>query len=352
MIAPPRAETMAEPLSIRGLSRRFRGADGSTRGVIEVDLEVAAGSLLALVGPSGSGKSTLLRLIAGLDRPDRGTIRLGQRDLAGILPAERDLGIVFDDAALYDHLDAASNVALALDRLRLDAETRRVRVAEALSTAGAAPLAGRRAESLSSGERRRVALARAIARRPGLLLLDEPLGQLDRPARLELRDEVLRLQRACGATAIVVTHDHEDAIAIADAVAFICAGRMLQKGAAATLLRRPAHVEVARGFGPAPMNVLETDGGWIAFSAGSVEIGPEDAGAADDWRAVASIERHGPRLPGALATARLADGRRVRLDALRVVDAGAVGLRVPAEEIRRFGADGRALDAIGPSDRY
>lgn len=320
-------------LSVRGLARRYGSA-----GLHGVDLDVAAGELLAIVGPSGGGKSTLLRLIAGLDRPQSGRIGVDGHDVAGVPPHQRGIGFTFDDAALYEHLPVRTNLALALDRERLAGDDRARRIDEALSLAGARHLADRIAETLSAGERRRVALARAVVRRPPLLLLDEPLGHLDRTSRLELRDDLRTLQRATGATAIVVTHEHEDALDIADRIAFLAAGRILQIDLPAMLWQRPMRIEVALGFGPSPMNAVPERDGWVAFRP--EDLRPE--GGARGWRASATLERVGPPLPGATSTLTLGDGSRVRIPA-RALSA-AVGwsgeISVPEEALHRFAADG------------
>lgn len=299
---------MAARLELRALTRRYDGGGG----IESVDLDVASGELLAITGPSGSGKSTLVRLVAGLESPNAGAVLLDARDVTKLAPHERDIGMTFDDGALYEHLDVRHNVEAGLDRRGIRGAVGRATAIEALTLVGAAHLKDRRPESLSAGERRRVALARAVARKPALLLLDEPLTHLDRAARLDLREDVRAAQRAIGATTLLVTHDHEDAIAIADRVAFLSAGRVRQVGVAAELLARPLHVAVAQGFGPQPMNLVAApDGGTFGFRPDDVRLQPQTTGQPEEWSAEGTILHRG----GGSLTFGLADGTRVRTSA-------------------------------------
>lgn len=334
---------MGAALSLRGLERRFGEA-----GLRGVDLEAKAGELLGVVGPSGSGKSTLLRLVAGLDRPDRGEILLDGVAVTRRPPVERSIGMTFDDGALYEHLDVRSNITIALDAARLGAREEAAAIDAAAELARCRPLLGRRAESLSSGERRRVALARAVVRRPALLLLDEPLGQLDRAARLDLRDDLRGLQRATGATTLLVTHDHEDAIAIADRIAYLAAGRILQIGSPLELWRSPAHLEVARGFGPLPMNIVARGDASLAFRGEDLEFAPPDALPPEGgWSTLATVPEaaSGGLVPGAATTLIGAEGERIRCPAERLPPGlpplGVIRLLVRSERLIAFAPDGR-----------
>ena len=250
-------------LRVERLSKSY----GPVRAVDDVTLEVPPGSTLALVGPSGCGKSTLLRLVAGLEAPDGGRVLLGGADATRVPTQRRDLGMVFQDYALFPHLNVADNVAFGLVERRWGAAARRERVAEMLELVGLAGLGRRRVTELSGGQQQRVALARALAPRPGLLLLDEPLSNLDEALRAELRAEVAELLDALGTEAVYVTHDQVEAFAVADAVAVMRAGRIVQVGRAQELLAAPADAWTARFLGHE--NVWEgTEAASVALAAG------------------------------------------------------------------------------------
>ncbi|SFD01243.1 ABC transporter ATP-binding protein [Streptomyces aidingensis] len=214
-----------------------------------VDLTVAEHEIVCVLGPSGSGKSTLLRVIAGLQRPDAGTVRLAGRDQAGVPAHRRGLGLMFQDHQLFPHRDVGANIAFGP---RVRGETRAVtaaRVAELLELVGLPGAARRPVASLSGGEQQRVALARALAPRPRLLMLDEPLGQLDRGLRERLVVELRQLFRTLGTTVLAVTHDQGEAFALADRVVVMDRGRIAQSGSPVAVWERPASAFVARFLG-------------------------------------------------------------------------------------------------------
>ena len=217
----------------------------------DIDLAVAEGEYVALLGPSGCGKSTLLRLVAGFSRPTAGTIALEGRSVSGpgtfIPPEDRGIGMVFQSYALWPHLDVAGNVGYGLRALGRAA--RAARVAEALETVGLAGFQSRRVQSLSGGQRQRVALARCLAMRPRVMLLDEPLANLDAHLREAMVEEFAHLHRATGATILYVTHDQTEALALADRIAVMDQGRVLQQGSPDTVWQEPASAEVARFLG-------------------------------------------------------------------------------------------------------
>lgn len=217
-------------IEIRQLSKAYRGAP---RALDSVDLDVAAGELLVVVGPSGSGKTTLLRLIAGLEQPTQGTIRFGERDLTRVPPHQRQVAMVFQDLALYSHLRVRENLAFGLAEERKPApgsQPTAERVLEVAQMLGIQQLLDRYPAKLSGGEQQRVALGRAIARRPAVLLFDEPLSSLDTKRRRTLRQEIKAVQRQLAVPAIYVTHDEDDALALADRVAVLEEGRLQQVG--------------------------------------------------------------------------------------------------------------------------
>ena len=220
-----------------------------------VELEVAEGEVVALLGPSGSGKSTLLRVVAGLHRPDTGRVVLAGEDATAVPVHRRGIGVVFQDQALFHHRDVWGNVAFGL-RMR-DARREEIerRVAELLELVGLAGFERRSIATLSGGERQRVALARALAPEPRVLLLDEPLGSLDRPLRERLLDDLEGIFDAVRVTALYITHDFAEAFAIGDRVAILRAGHVVQAGTPDEVWARPATEDVARFLGLA--NVRE-----------------------------------------------------------------------------------------------
>ena len=220
-----------------------------------VELEVAEGEVVALLGPSGSGKSTLLRVVAGLQRPDTGRVVLAGEDATAVPVHRRGIGVVFQDQALFHHRDVWGNVAFGL-RMR-DARREEIerRVAELLELVGLAGFERRSIATLSGGERQRVALARALAPEPRVLLLDEPLGSLDRPLRERLLDDLEGIFDAVRVTALYITHDFAEAFAIGDRVAILRAGHVVQAGTPDEVWARPATEDVARFLGLA--NVRE-----------------------------------------------------------------------------------------------
>jgi thiamine transport system ATP-binding protein len=235
-----------------GAGLRCRGlvaAPGGTVVLRGANLEVPAGTLTVLVGPSGAGKTTLLRVVAGLATLDGGTVELDGRDLAGVPPHRRRVGLVFQEPRLFPNLDVAGNVAFALRVAGVGRHRRRVRAAALLDEVGLAGFAGRPTAGLSGGERQRVALARALAMQPELLLLDEPLAAVDPERREELRRLVHGVQRERSITTVYVTHDRAEAAELGDRVALMLDGLIVQHDRPAALFERPSTALVARFFG-------------------------------------------------------------------------------------------------------
>ena len=241
---------MTEPLlRIAGLTKRF----GAFEAVSDVSLDLAPGEFVCLLGPSGCGKSTLLRLVAGFEAPTSGTIRLGGQDLAALPPHRRPVNMMFQSYALFPHRNVGRNVAYGLAGLGRSARTERV--AELLRLVRLDGFEARMPDTLSGGQRQRVALARALAREPKVLLLDEPLGALDRSLREETQGELRALQRRLGTSFVVVTHDATEAMTMADRIGVMDRGRLVQIGDPASLYERPASRFVAGLLGD--VNLIE-----------------------------------------------------------------------------------------------
>jgi thiamine transport system ATP-binding protein len=246
-------------LAVLGATVRFDDLEA----VSGVDLSVADGETLALLGPSGSGKTTLLRAIAGLQRLDSGRVLWNGTDLDDVPTHSRRFGVVFQDFALFPHLDVGRNVEFGLRMAGMEASERRDRVATALARVELAGFERRRIDTLSGGQAQRVALARALAPEPRMLLLDEPLGSLDRPLRERLVVEIHELLDRLSITALYVTHDQSEAFAVADRVAVIRRGRIEQRGLPEDVWRRPATEFVAEFLG-FPTIITATVGGGLA----------------------------------------------------------------------------------------
>ncbi len=236
-------------LTIERVHKRF----GPSTAVDGVSLDLVAGEHLALIGPSGCGKSTMLLLVAGLLHPDAGVVRIGDRTVAGdgawVEPDRRRVGMVFQDYALFPHLTVAANIAFGLNRLTRGEQA--ARVAEVLALVGLEELSGRYPHELSSGQQQRVALARSLAPAPDVILLDEPFSNLDRALRDSLRVETKNVLRRAGATAVLVTHDHSEALGFGDRVAVMRGGRVLQVGPPEEVFELPEDSFVAEFLGVA-----------------------------------------------------------------------------------------------------
>ena len=263
-------------LRIRGLTVRY----GSALAVEDVALDVAVGEVVALLGPSGSGKSTILRAVAGLIPIVAGTVELDGRSLAGIEPAARHVGLMFQDYALFPHRDVGANVGFGPRMQRLDRAAVDARVHEVLGLVGLAGLERRPVASLSGGEQQRVALARALAPSPRALLLDEPLGSLDRALREQLTVQLRELFTALGSTVVTVTHDQSEAFTLADRVVLLRGGRVVQAGAALDVWRTPADGWAARFLGFANVVAVSVRGGSAATPWGHVATARADGPAA------------------------------------------------------------------------
>jgi len=289
-----------------------------------IDLTVADREVVCVLGPSGSGKSTLLRAIAGLERPTAGTVRWDGGDLTGVAPHRRHFGLMFQDHALFPHRDVLGNVAFGLRMQRRPADAVDAEARVALARVGLAGFETRRVRELSGGEQQRVALARALAPDPRLLMLDEPLGSLDRELRERLAAELRTLFVALGVTALFVTHDQDEAFALADRVVIMRAGRIEQAGPPQEVWQRPATERTARFLGFA--NVFN----------GAVR----DDGVTSPW---------GP-LPRAIADGAAPGEVRLaaRPDALRLAADGPVRGRVVGSTFRRDHFLVRIDSEIGP----
>jgi putative spermidine/putrescine transport system ATP-binding protein len=254
-------------LSLVGLTRRF---SAQAPAVDDLSLDVASGELLALVGASGSGKTTTLRMVAGYERPDGGKILLEGRDITALPPEKRRFGMVFQHYALFPHLSVGDNVAFGLEARGVSRAERRARTERALENVGLGGAADRQVQSLSGGEQQRVAVARALIIEPPVLLLDEPLSNLDPTLRTTMREELRSTLRGRGVTVLFVTHDQEDAFAVADRVALLRHGRLLQVGTPEDLYDRPASREVAQFIGRSVLVPAVYDGSAVTITIGGV----------------------------------------------------------------------------------
>ncbi len=241
-------------LTLTNLSKEF---PGRVTGVRDVDLHLASGQFLVLLGPSGCGKSTTLRLIAGLERPSRGTIRIGNRDVTALPPKDRDIAMVFQNYALYPHMTVFDNMSFGLKLRGVSKDKRAKSVHRAAEMLGLGGLLHRKPGALSGGEQQRVALGRAIVREPAVFLFDEPLSNLDAKLRAQMRYDLRQLQQELGATMVYVTHDQIEAMTMGDQVAVMNHGQLEQIAPPMTLYDQPATRFVASFLGSPPMNFLE-----------------------------------------------------------------------------------------------
>lgn len=267
-------ETVAEErvvaveVELDRLTKRF----GATAAVHGLSLSVGRGEFFTLLGPSGCGKTTTLRIVAGLVEPDEGRVLFDGRDVTRLPPWDRNLGMVFQNYALWPHMTVFDNVAFGLVERRVPRGEVRRRVAEVLEKVGLAGMEGRFPSQLSGGQQQRVALARALVVRPGLLLLDEPFSNLDAKLRVQMRGELARLQRELGITTLYVTHDQEEALVLSDRMAVLDSGRLVQAGTPRELYENPRDVFVADFLGGA--NLLPA----VVVRRGSGEAEVEVAG--------------------------------------------------------------------------
>ncbi|SEM32692.1 spermidine/putrescine transport system ATP-binding protein [Roseovarius azorensis] len=236
---------MTKAVSVRGITKRY----GKFVALDDVSLDIEQGEFLSLLGPSGAGKTTILRMIAGFDRPDTGEIRIMDRNIVDLPSHKRPVNTVFQDYALFPHMSVADNVAYGLRQDRVRGEDRRIRVREALDMVEMTSMAHRRPDELSGGQQQRVALARALVKRPSILLLDEPLGALDRRLRQQMQIELKTLQRETGIAFVLVTHDQDEALAMSDRIVVTRHGRIEQAGTPSDLYDYPRTAFVADFMG-------------------------------------------------------------------------------------------------------
>lgn len=241
---------MSTTITINNLSKTYRSKqDGVTKAVDEVDLEIEPGELFFLLGPSGCGKTTLLRMIAGFIDPTGGSISFDGQDVTLAPANKRDTGMVFQSYALWPHMTVGQNVGFGLDVRSVKGQDKTKRIADALEAVQMGHLADRKPTQLSGGQQQRVALARALVVRPRVLLLDEPLSNLDAKLRVELRSEIRRICKDSGMTTVYVTHDQKEALSMADRIAIMRSGKVVQIGDPPTLYRKPRTAFVASFLG-------------------------------------------------------------------------------------------------------
>lgn len=372
---------MSTAITIRAIRKAFPApGGGSTLALQGVDLEIASGELFFLLGPSGCGKTTLLRIIAGFIEPTGGALRFNGRDVTYLPPNKRNTGMVFQSYALWPHMTVEANVAFGLQVRGVERDEQARRVGEALAAVRMDAYAKRKPNQLSGGQQQRVALARALVIRPDVLLLDEPLSNLDAKLRIELRGEIRRICKSSGITTVYVTHDQKEALSMADRIAVMEMGRLVQSGTPSDLYRRPASRFVAEFLGETNFiegRVERVDGGGatIATPAGAL-IASADCGATAGSQVLLSIRPESVRLgqagAGALSaeiaetvylgeiaqhTLRLAGGVVLKVAELNPAGAGAgrVGSRVPisvapADVVVLPSSDGGAPDPVAVAD--
>ncbi|MCF3935208.1 ABC transporter ATP-binding protein [Acuticoccus sp. M5D2P5] len=270
-------------LELDSLTKAF----GHTLAVDHFSLNVERGEFVSLLGPSGCGKTTTLQMIAGFEEPTSGTIHLNGRDLSGVPARERGLGIVFQTYALFPHMTVSENVSFGLEMRSIRRRERKARIARALDLVHLSPFASRYPRQLSGGQRQRVALARALVIEPELLLLDEPLSNLDAKLREEMQLELRRIQQEAGVTTLLVTHDQNEAMALSDRIAVMQAGHLVQEAAPFEAYENPSNVFASTFLGKSNSIECRIENGAIVTTAGVRLDCP--AGAAHTGAALAAL---------------------------------------------------------------
>lgn len=312
-IDQPVTITPAHPAAIRfvDVSKSFDGVP-AIRGL---DLDIHDGELLVLLGPSGCGKTTTLNMLAGLEQPTAGQLFVGDQLMNDVPPEERDIAMVFQSIALYPHLNVRANIGFALATRKVAKATIAERTTEVASILSITELLDRRIHQLSGGQRQRVAIAKALVRRPRLFLLDEPFSSLDAALRRQMRSELVRIHRAVETTMVFVTHDQEEAMAIADRIAVMNGGRIVQVGPPLDLYQAPADLWAAQFVGAHPINVIPAQ-----LDGGTVNLATDQ-----QWRQDAP-----PEISAALAAAGERAAVAVRPEHLEIE---AIGSTVPAGSV-------------------
>jgi putative spermidine/putrescine transport system ATP-binding protein len=340
---------MSSAISLERVSRTF----GQVRALDDLSLDVQPGELLALLGPSGCGKTTLLRVVAGLERPDEGTVRIGATDVTRVPARKRPIGMVFQSYALFPNLTVAENVRFPLDVRGVARAQADERVAELLELVQLSAEATRYPHQVSGGQAQRCALARALAPRPQVLLLDEPLSALDVVVRATLRDEIRRVQQSVGTTTVYVTHDQSEALAIADRVAVMNRGRIEQVGRPEEIYRDPASLFSATFVGGRNRLDLPVSAGRVSLGAAFDVAAPQGV----NGRAMALIAPEDvvvgrPNTEGLPATVswRTFHGATTRLTLSAEVDGRTIRLsaEVPSRVAAELGDDAPVTLRIAP----
>ncbi|MBL1087004.1 ABC transporter ATP-binding protein [Streptomyces actinomycinicus] len=324
----------AATVEFRSLRREF----GSTVALDGLDLTVRPGEFLALLGPSGCGKTTALRMLAGFEHPDSGAVLVDGEDVTHVPAHRRDAGMVFQSYSLFPHLNAVDNVAFGLRMRKVRTAERRSRAAELLELVGLGDKAERYPHQLSGGQQQRIALARALALRPRVLLLDEPLSALDAKVRLSLREEIRRLQQELGITTLFVTHDQEEALSVADRVAVMRAGRLEQCAGPAELYGRPATAFVAEFVGTMSRIPGELEDGTVQVLGQRLPAdGEVPDGAVDVLVRPEAVRVHADEQGSARVVATAFLGAVVRVT-VRLADGTEAKADLPAHEAAGLGA--------------